>query len=53
MANDTNLDLCDLTVEVARGQALPQQLDAVHFGLCAAPAVIPAPSSPDGPADAL
>jgi hypothetical protein len=50
---DANLNLSDLTVEVLSGQALPQQLDAVHLGLCAASAVIPASSSPDGPADAL
>lgn len=30
MANDTDLELRDLTVEVAGGQALPQELDAVH-----------------------
>ena len=53
MANDTDLELGDLTVEVACGQALTQQLDAVHLGLCAASAVIPAPSSTDCPADAL
>ena len=47
------MELGDLTVEFARGQALAQQLDAVHLGLCAASAVIPAPSSPYGPADAL
>ena len=52
-AMDTDLELCDLTVEVAGGEALAQQLDAVHLGFCAASAVIPAPSSPDGSADAL
>jgi hypothetical protein len=48
----TNLELGDLTVEVPRGQALAQEFDAVHFGLCAASAVIAAPSSPDGAAEA-
>ena len=48
-----DLELGDLTVEFARGQALAQQLDAVHFGFCTASAVIPAPSSPYGPADLL
>ena len=32
---------------------MAQELDAVHFGLCAASAVIPAPSSPDGPTEAF
>ena len=50
---DTHLELGNLTVKVPRGQALPQQLNAVHLGLCTASSVIPAPSSPDGPADAL
>lgn len=45
---DTDLELGDLTVEVARGQALAQEFDAAHLGLGAASAVIPAPSSPDG-----
>jgi hypothetical protein len=53
MANDTDLELGDLTVEVPRGQALPQQLDAVHLGFCAASAVIAAPSSPYGSAHTL
>jgi hypothetical protein len=47
------LDLCNLTVEVPRGQALPEELDAVHLGFCAAPAVVPAPSSPHGSTHAL
>ena len=38
MANDTDLELGHLTVEVARGQALTQQLDAVHLGFGAASA---------------
>lgn len=50
---DTHLELRDLTVEVACGEALTEQLDTVHLGLCAASAVIPAPSSPDGPATAF
>ena len=31
----------------SRGQALPEELDAVHLGFSAASAVVPAPSSPD------
>ena len=50
---NADLELCDLTVEVSGGQALPQQLEAVHLGLCAASAVVAAPSSPDGSSDAL
>ena len=38
---DTDLETGDLTVEAPCGQALPQQLDAVHLGLCAASRVIP------------
>ena len=53
MANDAQLERRDLTVEVACGQSLPQELDAVHLGLRAASAVIAAPSSPDPPTDAL
>jgi hypothetical protein len=48
-----DLELGDLTVELARGEALAQELGAVHLGLSAASAVIPAPSSPDGPAEPL
>ena len=50
---DTNLELGDLTVELARGEALARQLDAMHLGLCAASAVIAAPSSPYGSTDTL
>lgn len=50
---DPDLELCDLTVEVSGGQALPQQLDAVHLGFCATSAVVAAPSSPDGSTDAF
>jgi hypothetical protein len=39
-ANDTDLELGDLTVERARGEALAQELDAIHLGLGAASAVI-------------
>ena len=53
MANDTDLELGDLTVELARGEALAQEFDAMHLGFGAASAVIPAPSSPDGSTDAL
>ena len=42
MANDTDADLCDLTVDRARGEALARELDALHLGLGAASAVIPA-----------
>lgn len=30
MANDTDLDFCDLPVEVSRHQGLAEKLDAVH-----------------------
>lgn len=49
---DANLKVGDLTVEAPGGHALPQELDAVHRGFCAASAVKAAPSSPLGPADA-
>lgn len=42
------MKLCGLTVEIPRCQALPQQLDTVHFCLNAASLVVSAPSSPDG-----
>ena len=48
----TNLELGDLTVEVPRSQTLAQEFNAMHFGLCAASAVVAAPSSPDGPTEA-
>ena len=41
-----------LTIEVLCSEALVQELDAVHLGLCAASAVIPTPSLPDGPSEA-
>ena len=53
MANDTELELGDLTVDLARGEALAQELDAVHLGFGAASAVIAARSSPDGSPDAF
>ena len=34
MANDANLELCDLTVEAPRGQMQTQQFGAVHRGFC-------------------
>jgi hypothetical protein len=37
---DTDLEFCNLTVEVPRGQALPEKLDAVHLGFSAASAVV-------------
>jgi hypothetical protein len=48
---NADLELGDLTVELARGQALAQELDTVHLGLGAASAVVSAPSSPDCPAE--
>lgn len=50
---DADLKLCDLTVKVPRAQALAELLHAMHLCFDAASAVIPAPSSPDGPSDAL
>ena len=47
------MEFCDLTIEVPGGQALTKQLDAEHLGLGPASTVIAAPSSPDGPTDAL
>jgi hypothetical protein len=44
--SDTDLELGDLTIELACGQALAEQLDAVHLGLGPASAVIAAPWSP-------
>ena len=41
---DTNLELCNLTVEVARHKALPQQLHTMHLGFDAARAVVSTPS---------
>jgi hypothetical protein len=48
-----DLELGDLTIKVSRAQALAQQFDTVHLRLDAASAVIAAPSSPDGSAEAL
>jgi hypothetical protein len=42
---DADLELCDLTVEVPRLEALTQQFDTAHFCLGTAPAVVAAPSS--------
>ena len=50
---DTDPDLGRLTVEVPRGQALTEEVGAVHLDFSAASAVMAAPSSPDGPTDAL
>ncbi len=50
---NAEVKLGDLTVELARGEALAQELDAVHLGLGATSAVLPAPSSPDGSTDTL
>lgn len=50
---DTDLSPGDLTLELARGQALARQRDAVHPGLGAASAARPAPASPVGAAEAL
>ena len=49
---DLDVELRDLAVEIPRSEALARQFDAVHPGLCAAPAVIAAPSSPDRPTEA-
>ena len=48
-----NLELGDLTMEVACGQPLAQQFHAVHLCLGPASAAISAPSSPDGSTDTL
>lgn len=37
---DMDLELRDLTVELPRGEAMAQELDAVHLGLCAALAIV-------------
>lgn len=39
---DEDLELGDLALEVARHEGLAEQLDAVHLGLDAAPAVVTA-----------
>jgi len=52
-ANDTDLELGDLTVKVSRHEALAEQFDTVHLCFDAAPAVIAAPSSPDCAAEAF
>jgi len=49
---DTDLELCDLTVEVARHEALARQFPAMHLRFDAASAVAAAPLSPDGSAEA-
>lgn len=46
------MKLGDLSVEVAGTDALAQELEAVHLGFRQAAAVIAAPSSPDGAAEA-
>lgn len=40
-------ELCDLSVEVARHDALTKQLEALHFGLDQGSSVIPAPAPSD------
>jgi hypothetical protein len=50
-ANDPDLELGNLTVEVPRHEALTQQFHTVHLCLDAAPAVIASPSSPNGPTE--
>ncbi len=50
---NTDLELRDLAVEVPRHQALTQQFDAVHLGLCATSAVVSAPSSPERASEVL
>ena len=44
---DAELDVCDLSVEVSRHEALPQLFHAVHLGLDTASAVVSAPVLPD------
>jgi hypothetical protein len=48
-----DLELCNLTVEVPRHEALIQQFHTVHLRFDAAPAVLAGPSSPDGSTEAL
>lgn len=48
MANDADLELCNLSVKVACAQALSELLQAIHLCCDATSAVIPAPSSSDG-----
>jgi hypothetical protein len=48
---DTNLELCDLMVEVSRHETLTQQFHTMHLGFDAASAVVAAPSSPDRTAE--
>ena len=50
---DTDLKLRDLSVEVPRHEALPQQFHTVHLRFDAASAVVSAPSSPDRSAEAF
>lgn len=45
---EADLNFCDLPIKVSCHQGLAKKLDAVHLGLDAAPAVVSAPSSPDG-----
>ena len=44
----SDLEFCDLAIEVACHEALPEQFHAVHLRLGAASAVVSAPLSPDG-----
>jgi hypothetical protein len=47
------LEFGRLAVEVAGGEPLTEQLDAVHLGPDAVAAVVSGPSSPDRPTKAL
>lgn len=48
---DTDLDLCDLRVEVSCHEALPLRFHTMHLGFETASLVIPAPPLPDGAAE--
>lgn len=50
---DTDLDLCDLPIEVPRHQRLAEWFHTVHFGFDATSAVISTPASPQGPISCL
>lgn len=49
----TDLELGDLTIEVPCAQPLAQQFQTMHLGFDAAPAVVTAPSSPNGSTEAF
>lgn len=45
---DADLDLCDLSVEVPRPEALAQQFDTMHLRFDVASVVVAVPSFPQG-----